>query len=308
MTKSTIDFGENVCYYIEYDSGSDTNSYFEYVKPCPQGKFCYPVESSMSNDGNMFNVNIGHNLHTCETLAQSRKVYGAACDTNFECSLGYDSYHSLEYIFECSNNICTFKSTDDYTSTYKVKDSLSNGIIFHCPSNKYPLLALSNLMTTDISCISLPSGVQESSFSGKYMFTVTSTSTTYIAGGKPYQVPGLLHFKEITATNTDYEVDSIDYSDIGTVEDGHFVQNPLACKSGFALYFFGNGKLTKTTGIENMYPYCVTIKEFISSNEVVYSISGGEEKVYNQGQISLNGGTIKNGIFSQFSPYLLTKL
>ena len=140
------------------------------------------------------------------------------------------------------------------------------------------------------------------------MFTVTSTSTTYIAGGKPYQVPGLLHFKEITATNTDYEVDSVDYSDIGTVEDGHFVQNPLACKSGFALYFFGNDKLTKTTGIANMYPYCVTIKEFISSNEVFYSISGGEEKVYNQGQISLNGGTIKFGIFSQFSPYLLTKL
>lgn len=306
MTKRTIDFGENICHYKEYGSGSSQLNNIEYVKPCPQGKFCYDAESSSIHG------NSNYDLHTCEIYAPSRKVYGASCETNFECNLDYDvpSGGTSSYIFECSSNkICALKSTSTYTSTYKVKDSLSDLKIYHCPSNKYPL----STSASGITCTDLPTGVQESNFSGKYMFTISSTSTSYYAGGKPYQVPGLLHFKDLTNSIVDYIIDNIDYSDIGTVEDGNFVSNPLACKSGFALYFFGNGKLTKTTGIAsptraNMYLYCVTLKEYISPLEVVYSISGGDEKVYNLAQISENEGPtldLTNLIFKQ---NLLTKL
>ena len=305
MTKRTIDFGENICYYKEYGSGSNQQSIIEYVKPCPQGKFCYDTESSVAHG------NSEHDLHTCEIYAPSRKVFGASCETNFECNIDYDN--SPSYIFECSSNkVCALKSTSDYTSTYKVEDSLSNLIIYHCPSNKYPL---SLSYSDSISCTDLPTDVQESNFSGKHKFTISSasTSTSYYAGGKPYQVPGLLHFKDITNSNVDYVVDNIDYSDIGTVEDGNFVSNTLACKSGFALYFFGNGKLTKTTGIAsptpaNMYLYCVTLKEYISPKEVVYSISGGDEKVYNLAQISENEGSTLGVTNLQFEQNLLTKL
>lgn len=288
MTKRTIDFGENVCHYKEYDSSSGITSYIQYVKPCPQGKLCYTAESS------------NYELHTCETFAQSRKVIGASCETNFECNSDVGTVP--KYLFECSTEKkCILKSATDssnYRDTYTVEDSLSHFKIYHCPSNKYPFSTSSS-----ISCSSLTGGVSESSFSGKYKFTVSSTP--YYAGGKPYQVPGLLHFKEITADNPDYIIDTIDYSDIGTVEDGHFVYNSLACKSGYALYFFGNGKLTKTSGIANMYLYCVTIKDYISSHEVVYSISGGDEKVYDQAQIAPNEGS---GNILSFTQTLLTKL
>ena len=92
------------------------------------------------------------------------------------------------------------------------------------------------------------------------------------------------------------------------MEDGNFVSNKLACKSGFALYFFGNGQLTKprgVTGNANMYLYCVTLEEYISSNKVFYSISGGIPKVYNKDIIN-RGGTATGACLS-FSPNFKTK-
>ena len=37
-------------------------------------------------------------------------------------------------------------------------------------------------------------------------------------------------------------------SNAGEIEDGHFVDNILACKSGFALYFYLDGKTHDETG------------------------------------------------------------
>lgn len=287
MTKKTMDFGDNVCHYTSYDSAY--SNYIEYVKPCPEGQYCYQTEStgSMTYSSNKYDV------RTCELTPEKRKSFGATCETDFEC----------DSLFECSNQQCVLRST----STYTITDSLSSLAVYYCASNKYPIYDPQSIYHS-ISCIDMPSNTQESNYAGKYMVTlkISNVDTIYYAGGKPYQVPGKLYLKE--ATNNDYKIDSIDYSDIGTVDDGNFVSNKLACKSGFALYFFGNGKLTKPSGVTGnakMFLYCVTFEEYISSNKVVYSISGGTPKVYNTAIISNDG--IISGTFS-FSANLKTKL
>ena len=55
------------------------------------------------------------------------------------------------------------------------------------------------------------------------------------------KVHGKLHVKELT--NKNYEVDKVEESTIGSVPNGDFVADELACESGFALYFYGNGEL-----------------------------------------------------------------
>lgn len=287
MTKKTIDFGDNVCHYTSYDSA--ISNYIEYVKPCPEGQYCHQTETSET-----LSYSSNYDVRTCEITSEKRKAFGATCETDFEC----DSQ------FECSNQQCVL------ISTYTLTDSLSGLKVYYCPSSEYPIYS-STTPPTSINCISMPSNTQESNYAGKYFVTIKigGVDTYFFAGGKPYQVPGKLYIKE-DETDGDYYIDSIDYSDIGTVEDGNFVASELACKSGFALYFFGNGKLTKTSGVTgnaNMYLYCVTFEEYISSNKVVYSISGGTPKVYNTDIISREG-TIATGSSLSFSSNLKTKL
>ena len=289
MTKKTMDFGDNVCHYTSYDSAN--TRFIEYVKPCPEGQYCYRTETSETLSYSSY-----YDIRTCEITSEKRKAFGATCETDFEC----------DYQFECSNQQCVIRST----STYTVTDSLSELQVYYCPSSKYPI-STSTTPPTSIYCNSMPSNTQESNYAGKYFVTIKidGVDRTFYAGGKPYQVPGKLYFKE-DETDGDYYIDSIDYSDIGTVEDGNFVASELACKSGFALYFFGNGKLTKTSGVTgdaNMYLYCVTFEEYISSYKVVYSISGGTPKVYNTDIISREG-TIATGSSLRFSSNLKTKL
>lgn len=95
------------------------------------------------------------------------------------------------------------------------------------------------------------------------------------------KVAGKISFKN-KQDNTDFEVDFIDFADIGSLSVGTPVFDKRACETGFALYFYGDGTLTKPTGVTDpmMYLHCVNLKEVLSQNEVVYSLSDGEEKIY----------------------------
>ena len=44
-------------------------------------------------------------------------------------------------------------------------------------------------------------------------------------------------------TDKNYKEEKIEESTIGTVPNGEFVYNKLACESGFALYFYENREL-----------------------------------------------------------------
>lgn len=85
MSKKSIDFGEEVCYYEDISDDSKLN----YVKGCPSGKRCLPVLADNSE----------YNIHTCQPFfSDLKRQIGEDCDANlYECTNDYD----------CTNGKCS---------------------------------------------------------------------------------------------------------------------------------------------------------------------------------------------------------
>lgn len=270
MTMKTIDFGENICKYTDNDSGDSTNLYIEYVKPCQEGKIC--TQTLITNNN--------YKLHTCEPLPKSRKTIGESCKTDFECDKN----------LKCSSDD---KCTIQDSNMYSVDDSASNLKSFYCSSDKQPFYSGKpdfNEEGDDYptpSCINtFPGSTVIADYNNK--FYVNKNNANKFVGLQHYKVPGKINFKTKQA-NSDYEVDSIDLADIGSLEAGTPVFDERACESGFTLYFYGNGLLTKPDVPDGttptMYRYCANLKEVLAGY-FVYTLSDGTEKIYNMGQIS----------------------
>ena len=73
MSKKSIDFGEDVCYYEDISDNSKLN----YVKGCPNGKRCLPVGNTDSE----------YNIHTCQPVySRLKRKIGENCDEGlYEC-------------------------------------------------------------------------------------------------------------------------------------------------------------------------------------------------------------------------------
>ena len=277
MSSRTIDFGDNICYYKEYNYYYSSNSFIEYVKPCPEGKYCESTEGSNN-----------YQLHSCETLPKYRNTLNADCSTDFECDTG----------LKCSGSKCVINVI------YKVSDSITGSVYYCEDTNKLPLRKiLPSPSETSMSCISPPGSTQKSTFENKYYVTLED-GTAYLIGLEPYKVPGIINLKQNSGTK-DYDINYIESSYIGKVEVGQFVQDERACESGIALYFYGNGELTEpsdiTTATVNMYKRCVNLKEVLSDDMIVYSLSDGKEKIYNKNELP-------SGYNLDFSFKSLTKL
>ena len=248
MTKKTIDFGKNICYYIDYDDGGSSS--IEYVRPCPKDQYCYHAENS------------DYELHTCEPILKGRKTLGESCDTDFEC----------ESALECSSKKCSFKSHNPYT----VYDSASSEFVSHCISNQ--IATYNSLNPSYPVCIDVPSGTSKSDYDGKFYVSKNNVNKYLVI--QPYQVPGQIHFKT-KQTGLPYEIDYIDLADIGSQVLGTFVYDERACETGFALKFYADGSLVEPADDNTMYLRCAKLVEFLSNNQVVYSIQEGTEKLYN---------------------------
>lgn len=119
---------------------------------------------------------------------------------------------------------------------------------------------------------------------------INSATSPFFASPGYLKVHGKLHVKELT--NKNYEVDKVEESTIGSVPNGDFVADELACESGFALYFYGNGELEDPytgTGSSNgnMFKKCVSVDsiEITSSDKCRITYDGG--KIYNVWQLEL---------------------
>lgn len=264
MSMKTIDFGENICKYTEYDyyssSGSSGSSYIDYVKPCQEGKKCYGTESS------------NYMLHTCENLPKRRKTINQSCQTDFEC----DQY------LECSSeNKCIV------SSIYTVSDSSSDLSLYYCKSGELPIYSSPNYFSEGRA----PSCTQTSSFPSGTDYTnkfYVSNNANNFAVIQPFKVPGKINF-QTKQSNSDYVIDSIELADIGSLPAGTPVYDERACESGFALYFYGNGALTKPEVASGtnpaMFLYCANLKEVLSGY-YVYTLTDTTEKIYNMGKAS----------------------
>lgn len=117
------------------------------------------------------------------------------------------------------------------------------------------------------------------------------------------KVCGEITFDPTTLTNnegTKYDLLKIETAYIGTVEDGKFVYDAKACKSGYALPFYPDSSLKdpSTTGINKMYLKCVKVNEIDNANALgnYCIIKYDTDQIYNIDQIdqSIYQGNMHN--------------
>ena len=97
------------------------------------------------------------------------------------------------------------------------------------------------------------------------------------------KVGEIINFNVTSTTNLKvYEAEEIKTAYVGAVNDGNFVFDENACKSCYALYFYGDGNLNEPYTSYNyrnyMYKRCVTLQDIdeSSSNNCKNKYSIGE--------------------------------
>ena len=249
MSKKSIDFGEDVCYYEDISD----NSKLMYVKGCPSGKHCIPVEATDSD----------YNIHTCQPIYSSlKRKSGENCDEEL-----YECLDSLE----CTSGKCTAPS----------------------PASPSGCTTISKIIGSEAECITDSEQIRNIGILCYNQESVTSEIINYIHHSSPNlckrlsiaQNPGpsaqyYIKYKEL--------VDG--YYSIG---DGLFVEKDSNdfCESGFSLYFYGNGK--QISSDTQMFKCCVTILDIEPINNgyiVKYKIGNEAEHIYDTSKLT---GTYK---------------
>ena len=186
--------------------------------------------------------------------------------------LNIDSSGSCSSDFQCESNLVCKNSKCTYSSDCSTGSTLyrTSGGYYGCKENKYNNI----VYYKDFTWIGDGSG------SG------TIRGNPQFFGPDYLKVGGKITKFNVTNYNTYgsvYEAEEIQSAYVGTIEDGNFVFDETACKSGFALYFYGDGNLknpyTYTSSRYNyMYKRCVTLRdiEVLSSQSCKISYSIGE--------------------------------
>ena len=245
-----------------------------YVKDCDDGKYC---------------KNRGADFSICEEIPTEVKLLlenGEDCESDFQCERG----------LECINKKCT---NDCPTGTTSIRTK--NGYI----------------------CINKDNvGLY---FKKDFTWHADNTLTHggYINGNINIYSGLEEHFKVIGKitmhTNTDndgkiYEPEKIEYTDIGTIADGEFVYNEKACSSGFALYFYGDGSLTKpykTNNYNYMYKKCVTFEdiEYLDNGlcKIKYKVGeSGNVLNYNVNMLLSKKTCYDDGLDPNYNNYIIS--
>ncbi len=254
-----------------------TFSDITYVKPCKEGKFCkYHDELSKCTD--------------IETKIYP-KYLGQECSNNFECDNGLLCSGTCQYI-GCP--LTTHEAYKDYQGNYGCRAVGKKTTLYEADNsniNSYNLI---------------------STFSPNTGNPLTQSLSFH-------QVVGKISFFSKTDNSNNkygtlYAIETVQSAYIGTVPDNEFVGDRLACKSGFALYFYPDGTLTDPTtdpyNHNSMYLMCVTLNDVDITNEM---IKYNGDKIYNlnrninyqeidgYGNIQSSSGNAKRLILGQSS-------
>ena len=269
MSKSSIDFGQDVCYYQDISD----NSKLMYVKGCPIDKSCIHVESVIETTGNEEYV-----IHTCQPRASSfskRKL-------NEDCDPG---------LYECDSSLYECKTNGNRKCSYKTEPLPETP----CQSQIYKT---TNSNPTRV-CVEQP----ESSTVGNLCYKKADPETNYYHGSNLCKK---LNLEEQTGTNAGkYQIQTKELvTGLYSIPDGEYVNDLTAlsqytdtsndyCQSGFSLYFFGNGKQILDTDTQ-MFKLCVTVVDLKSEGSgylVKYKINNGAEHIYDTSKLSEESST-----------------
>lgn len=284
MTKRNENFGNDVCYYE--DTATDY-PYYAYVKPCEEGKKCVALDTDSSRYSEF-------NIHFCQEY--NSEVYdneGTTCETK-------DSFPGLD---------CTGYSCKNEEKCYNNND---------CPSNK---LSYFDSNDNKYKCVDNQGYCYEAEFDNS---DGSRKSYTNYHSFDNNQHCILYELQETKSTSKKYQVKKKKYASIASIDDGNYIvatsgtlgnpseANHLYCKSGYALYFYGDGKLknpnTYTPNSESMYLRCVTVLGKDANGIIKYKIGeSGDEKYYNPASTILSDGTNSYPLYGN-DKYLMLRL
>ena len=192
---------------------------FKYVEPCERDYKC---------EEDAFTGLVSGTIGICRKNNQVQTPFGSACEEDTDCNSDYTG-------LKCENKICVI---DENEVAIDIDGTQC------CPNNK--LFPLFDSGIGKYKCTKIE-GNEETKKLCK------SGSTRDDKAYPDYmKVCGEI---ELNADNNDYIKASI--NSIGSVSDGKFVEDLLACKSGFALNFYSDGETTSTPPGADNYPKCV---------------------------------------------------
>lgn len=218
-------------------------------------------------------------LSKCEEIETSitPKYYGERCDSDFECD---------------GNLICRGTCQINCLTTEEVYKTIDGN--YNCR-----ILAQKNILyEADKSSVI--------DYNSMRTYNQRSKLNHYLSY---FQVAGKISLTPYTDTSANnrgtlYSLDKVESAYIGSVDDGEFVMDPLACKSGYALYFYPSRTLVDPSldpSIPNkMYLMCVTLLDLDKKNYMIkYNYNG--ENIYNPNQI--NAGTYSISTSGYLQPH-----
>lgn len=274
MSEKEIDFDGDVCHYTHvHNTESGNTQKIEYVKGCKKGKRCKSVTSSIED----YEIETCQEYNELELLTLGEKCeYTSQCDSNLKCEDG----------------TCTI--TEGNQAYYK-------GGYKYCPSNYIPV----SDNYYDIYLCEKQSDYTDYSTSRCY-YDDEKGHTKYFAP-EFSKVCGEIKFykKETISPKYKYHIKEISTASIGSLADGTYVMDPMACESGFTLKYYPDKQLgRKENDQSTQYSRCVTIDEVdINNGYIKYSLDGKEYKVNYYDvidNVNINHIKIKLDMFKKF--------
>jgi len=178
----------------------------------------------------------------------SRKSIGQACSSSSECLFGLYCDNTCKS--RCLNNEKDYINNGGF---YDCKDShINDGLYYYIEfdDNNNPK------MSTEIS-----------------------------NGIDIFRVGGIIHFrsKKLSDNSYHYYEEKKELAYIGEVKDNEFVDNPMACSSGFAIKLYPDGTLKdpSNSSPNTKYYKCVTVKDVgYDENDNCYVKYGDNDEIY----------------------------
>ena len=201
----------------------DSNNIFRYVEPCEKDHKC---ESAM-----LSNPNVG----ICVNHKQAEISFGSGCETDDNC----DSNSNLK----CVNKICTLEEGD---SPILMPDIFNS--YYYCPNGLIPVKDNSGNYKCEKEENNAMKGLCYLNDNGAIKEALPQYAKMELNGEITLDTEANSYVKLKTAANL-----------IGSVDEGKWVKDEKACKSGFALQFYPNGEIknSATTPMADKYLKCV---------------------------------------------------
>ena len=210
---------EDICVY------QNSNSDIMYVEPCEKNYLCDTILPQSGSTSTSVGI--------CRKNLVAETPYGASCEADGDCESGLN--------LKCDNNICVLEEDSDAIEVLDIDSSTSSH--YYCPNK--------NLFALNTGASGSPLYICKKIEDYPNMNGLCSSVSENKEAHPDYmKVCGEIELDESNVM-TKIKMDSI-----GSVSDGKFVENLLACKSGFALKFYSDGETTGSTST-GIYPKCV---------------------------------------------------